>query len=146
MKAFRFRLERVLEWRRLQLEMEENRLQLQMAALAELDRTGAELEAAAIGAELQVRAWSPLSGRDLGSLSGFRRYVQNEERTLAERRARSQRELGEQEAAMLEARRRCRLLERLRERQWAEWQATGDRELEQFATESYLAGTIRRRR
>jgi len=146
MKAFEFRLQRVLEWRRVQLELEENRLQRQLAALAELDRARAGLEAAAIGAELQVRAWSSLSGRDLAALSGFRRHVQNEERTLAARRANSQREMDAQETAMLEARRRCRLLERLRERQWAEWQAAGDREMEQFATESYLAGIIRRRR
>ena len=146
MKAFRFPLERALDWRRVQLELEENRFQRQAAVLAELDRTRAELEAAALGAELQVRTWSPLSGRDLWSLSGFRRHVENEERTLEARRAQSQRELAEQEARMLEARRRCRLLERLRERQWAEWQAAGDRELEQFATESFLAGVIRRRR
>ena len=146
MKAFRFPLERALDWRRVQLELEENRFQRQAAVLAELDRIRAELEAAALGAELQVRAWTPLSGRDLSSLSGFRRHVENEERTLAARRAQSQRELAEQEARMLEARRRCRLLEKLRERQWAEWQAAGDRELEQFATESFLAGIIRRRR
>lgn len=146
MKAFRFPLERVLDWRRVQLELEENRFRRRAAALAELDRTRAELEAAAIGAELQVRAWAPLSGRDLASLSGFRRHVQNEERTLAARRAESQRELEAQEAAMLEARRRCRLLERLRERQWTEWQTGADRELEQFATECHLAGIIRRRR
>jgi hypothetical protein len=40
---------------------------------------------------------------------------------------------------MLEARRRCRLLERLRERRWDEWKAAADRELEETAAESYLA-------
>jgi hypothetical protein len=40
---------------------------------------------------------------------------------------------------MHEARRRCRLLERLRERRRAEWKTENDRELEQVAAESYLA-------
>ena len=52
MKAFQFPLERALEWRRRQLEIEESRFKQQAAALAELDRTRAELESVAIRAEL----------------------------------------------------------------------------------------------
>jgi hypothetical protein len=44
----------------------------------------------------------------------------------------------------LEARRRCRLLERLRERRWTEWQLARDRELEELASDSYLAQWNRR--
>ena len=40
---------------------------------------------------------------------------------------------------MLEARRRCRLLERLKERRLAEWTTARDRELDELASESYLA-------
>ena len=40
---------------------------------------------------------------------------------------------------MLEARRRCRLLERLKERRLAEWTAERDQELEEMAAETYLA-------
>jgi hypothetical protein len=40
---------------------------------------------------------------------------------------------------MLEARRRCRLLERLKERRLAEWTSARDRELEEVASESFLA-------
>ena len=47
--------------------------------------------------------------------------------------------LGEQQKVMLEARRRCRLLERLKERRLAEWTAERDRELDEIAAESYLA-------
>ena len=55
------------------------------------------------------------------------------------RHAEVARELAKQQAAMLEARRRCRLLERLKERRWSEWKLAADRELEQAASESYLA-------
>jgi hypothetical protein len=40
---------------------------------------------------------------------------------------------------MLEARRRFRLLERLKDRRMAEWKQAGDREIEEVAAESYLA-------
>jgi len=145
MNSFRFPLERALEWRRRQLEIEENRFKRQAAALAELDRARAELESAAIRAELQVRGWAPLLGQDLSALAGFRFDVQAKEEALAARRAEGQRRLEAQQQCMLEARRRCRLLEKLRERRWTEWRAAADRELEQFAAENYLAGLVRNR-
>ncbi|MBZ5580140.1 MAG: hypothetical protein LAP40_26575 [Acidobacteriia bacterium] len=145
MTPFRFPLEKVLHWRRVQLELEENELQRQAAALAELDRQRAELEAAAIRTEVQVREWSPLAGGDLAALAGFRVHVQQEERKLGERRAERQKQLDGQQQKMLEARRRCRLLERLRERRLADWRMASDRELEQFAGECYLAGVVRQR-
>jgi len=145
MKAFDFRLEPVLELRRRQLDLEEDRLRRLAAAVSELDRTRAELEATAIRAEAQVRAWSPLAGRDLAALAAFRTHVQSQEQKLALRRAECRQQLEAQKAAMLEARRRYRLLERLRERQFAEWRAASDREAEQFATECHLAGIARRR-
>ena len=40
---------------------------------------------------------------------------------------------------MLEARRHCRLLERLKERRLAEWKAACDHEMDELASESYLA-------
>jgi len=145
MTSFRFSLERVLHWRRVQLELAENELQRRVAALEELDRERADLEAAAIRTEVQVRKWSPLAGRDLAALAGFRAHVKNEERRLARRRAERQQQVAAQQQVLLEARRRCRLLERLRERRLAEWQRESDREIEQFAAESHLAALVRRR-
>ena len=113
--------------------------------MAQLDRARAELEAAGIRAEVQVRAWAPLAGQDLAALSRFREHVAQEERSLEARRAACRQQLQEQHKLMLEARRRCRLLERLRERRWGEWRAESDRELEQFAAECYLAGVARHR-
>ena len=145
MKQFSFRLEKALDWRRQQLELEENRYKRQAGALADLDRARAELEASAVRAEVQVRGWTPLAGRDLSALARFREYVSRAEQTLAARRKACERQLQEQEGVMLEARRRCRLLERLRERRWEQWRADSDRELEQFAAECFLAGVARQR-
>lgn len=145
MKPFQFPLAKVLQWRRTQLELEQARLRRQAAELAGLDRMRAELEAAAVRSEVQVRQQTIVAGRDLAALGGFRLYVQSEQRILAKRRMESQRQLEAQQQVLLEARRRCRLLERLEERRSEEWRRELDRELEQFAAEAHLAGLVRRR-
>jgi flagellar export protein FliJ len=138
MTTFRFPLKRVLDWRRTQLELEEARYKRQAAVLAELDRARAEIEAEGIRAEVQVREWNPIAGRDLEALSTFRVRVKSREAQLAAQRADCAKKLAEQRQAMLEARRRCKLLERLEERKLAEWRATRNRELDELAAESYL--------
>jgi flagellar biosynthesis chaperone FliJ len=145
MIPFRFRLQKVLDWRQMQLDIEEAKFKRQAAALADLDRARAELEAAGVKAEVQVRDWSPLAGRDLAALGSFRLYVKMKERDIAARRAECQQKLDAQQRVMLEARRRCRLLERLKERRFSEWDLAQNREIEQLATESFLAQWSRRR-
>jgi flagellar export protein FliJ len=139
MTTFRFSLQKVLDWRKTELELAEMRFKQAMTALAELDRARAEWEAEGIKAELQVREWSPLEGRYLAALGNFRSHVKRREKEIALRRVECQRDVETRRKAMLEARRRCRLLERLKERRHAEWQAGFDRELEETAAEAYLA-------
>ena len=139
MNSFQFRLQKVLDWRHTQLELEEAAFKHQMAALAAMDRERAGWEAAAIKAEIQVRGWSPLAGRDLTALGDFRLQVKEREKEIDVRRLECLKTLEVRQAAMLEARRRCRLLERLKERRLAEWQSACDAELEQLASESFLA-------
>jgi hypothetical protein len=143
--TFRFRLEKVLAWRRTQFEIEESRYRQALAGLASLDHARAELEASAIQAEVQVRAWNRVEGSDLAALDGFRRAVRSKEQTIAARRVESAKAADVQLQNMLEAQRRCRLLERLKERRLAEWQTENDRFLEQVATEAYLARLVRER-
>ena len=145
MTPFHFRLEKVLAWRRAQLEVEDAKLKRQLAAVADLDRARADLEATAIRFESEVRNWSPLAGQDLAALSSFHHHVQDRGQDLAARRREAAGLLESQKRAMLEARRRCRLLERLEQRQRGEWQAAADREWEQLAAESYLSGLVRQR-
>ncbi len=145
MTTFRFPLQKVLDWRQTQLELAEARFQQKVAALAAIDRAFAEMEASGIRAEVEVRRWDPLSGRDLAALGRFRLLVQSREKQISLQRAECRRELAVRKTAMLEARRRCRLLERLKERRLAEWTWARDRELEAVAAESFLARWARRR-
>ncbi len=143
MTAFRFRLETVLAGRRTQAQLAEMEFRREAAALAALDQATAELEARGIQTEAEVRDWSPLEGSDLAALGAFRRSVERQTKDLAARRTAQTKKLAEREQAMVDARRRCRLLERLRERRLAEWQSESDRELEQAAADSYLARLAR---
>jgi flagellar export protein FliJ len=144
MTAFRFRLEKVLQWRRKQLDLEEAKYQQRVREIAELEAERSSMEAAGIGAETQVRAWSPVTGSDLAALASYRKYVAVQEQQVDVRCADARKRAEEQQKAMFEARRRCQLLERLRERRMAEWQTAADKELEQLAAESHLARLSRR--
>jgi len=145
MSAFRFSLQKVLEWRRTQMEVEEARLR-QHAALAELEQLRSNLEAAAFDAESSVREQNEVAGFDLAALEAFHRHVERRRRHLDAQRAARERQIAEQKETLLEARRRYRLLENLRDRRLYEWRAAVDREVENFAGEAYLAGFTRRAR
>jgi hypothetical protein len=139
MKTFHFPLDRALQWRRIELDLEESRYKQQAAELADLDRRRAEVEASGIRAEIQVREWNPIAASELTALGSFRLAVKVEEADLARRREECARKLADQQKQMLEARRRCRLLERLKERRHAEWKSACDHEIEDIAAESYIA-------
>jgi hypothetical protein len=145
MKAFHFPLEKVLDWRRIQLELEEVRHKQHVAALAALDRRRAEVEASSIRAEIEVRGWNPIAAGDLTALGNFRLCVKSQESEIARRRFEAAQKLADQQKLMLDARRRCRLLERLKDRRLTEWTASRDHEVEEIAAESYLARWNRRK-
>jgi len=137
--AFRFSLEKALGWRRSELELAEIKFQQLTAAVAAVDKALAELETAGIRAEILVRDWSPVCGRDLAALGSFRLHVRKKNTELAARRAECAGRLAAGRSAMLEARRRFRLLERLNQRRFEDWRLARDKELEELASESYLA-------
>jgi hypothetical protein len=142
--AFRFPLDKALEWRQKQLELEEVRYRRQAAAIASLDRQRAEAEAAGIRAEIEMRQQPSVEGRELAALDRFRLRVKRDEAQIAQQHADAARILAERQAAMMEARRRAKLLERLRERRLEEWESKCDRELEEIASEAFLAQWNRR--
>jgi hypothetical protein len=146
MKSFEFRLARVLEWRQTELELADGRFCRQLEVLAELDRERALLAERRSTAEAEVRAGPNLSGSDLAALAAFRGYVDARREHLAGRRAEERRKLAGIEAALLEARRRCRLLERLKQHRLEEWIHAGKADTEQTASENYLAQWTGRRR
>jgi flagellar export protein FliJ len=139
MTNFRFSLQKALDLRHSQLELEEAKFQQQAAVLVELERARQDMQASRADAEALVRAGGSAQGYDLAALGAFRSHVQSKEKDLAGRRVEGEQKLEECRDAMLEARRRCLLLEKLKERRKADWNVALNRELEELAAESYLA-------
>ncbi len=145
MRSFSFPLRRALDWRRAQLDAAEAQLRRLAAAIAELERAAARLELAGGRAEDAVRRAPAVEAGDLWALAGYRQRLRQELGALAARRAAAGREMEAQRGAVLEARRQCRLLEKLEQRRRAEWSRQAGRELESLAAESFLAAWTRRR-
>jgi len=139
MNRFEFRLQKVMEWREKELEVEEARLKQRSLEVQELDRAYAALKSAEASAENELRGSTAIRGQDLAALAGYRRWAQAHARQLTAERAEASDRLAAQQQIMLEARRRCRLLERLRERRLAAWQAAENKEREEIAAESHLS-------
>jgi hypothetical protein len=144
MTTFQFPLQRALDWRGTQLQLAEARVEQQLAALAAIDQANAELESMGQRTEVEVRQFAGLAGGDLSALGSFRLATKVRAKDLAAKRAECQKELAARQAVMLESRRRCRLLERLKERRLTEWKSAADKELDELASDSYLAQWARR--
>lgn len=136
---FRFRLERVLEWQRKNLEREKRVTADCHRLVAEALEAIARLHADHLIIEREWLEKKAISGADAASLGRYRLGVQKAERTLLAERERRQGELQKQTAKMLEVQRKLRVLENLRSRKAGEFHYLANRELEQTATESHLA-------
>ncbi len=139
MKTFRFPLQRVLEWRALQLRVEEEKLaglqqqltsllQLREKVSAERTRSQSQLFSSGTAAGSDLQSWALYQARLVKQLELLKaRLLQCEKLTL------------EQRQRLLKARTDHRVLERLKERRWRQWVYLNDRELEDTAAEVYLS-------
>jgi len=121
--VFRFRLERVLRWRRRQADLEARKLHALFGALRDLDaaRRRVEQEMRRAAQRSAPRAGRPL---DLATVQRTAAYLESRRRhlaQLAQRRRELEREVARQRERWQEARRRQDVLERLRERRREEW-------------------------
>ena len=145
MKAFRFPLERVLEWRTRQVEIEEAKLQSLAAEREALRRRAADLESELEEAGRSVVAMRSPASEELFALDRYHRYAVSERVRLAAAAHDCEKRMAGQRDRVAEARRRQELLEHLRQRRRAEWQAAFDREQDNLAAELHLAKIAARR-
>ena len=139
MRAFRFRLEKVLDWYGEKCRMEQNRLAACLSALSEVQAAMARLQAERLGIERDLVSRTSMSAGDLVAFGFYRLRVRKQESELQSERDRRDAAVREQRAKLLAARRRLKLLEKLRERRLAEYTYEADRELEALASDAYLA-------
>lgn len=97
------------------------------------------LEEAGQAARRDVLSSARPDGAELAQLAGCLRRLKDEDRRLAESKRRQEQQIASRREALLEARRRLRLLERLKERCWEEWRREQEQEIESLAAETFLA-------
>ncbi len=136
MKAFHFRLESALRWRATQNDLEKSRVAAAAKRVRDLHgaiearrnslKDGAlQLTPVASGAALEL--WSAYTAKTQREIGELQKAAKNAEEALAL-----------QTKAMLEANRKLRLVENLKDTARGEWQGEFNRELEAFAAETFL--------
>jgi hypothetical protein len=143
MKRFHFPLERVRQWRNLQAELEHAKLQQLYEKRRRLELAAAQLASVEAEAGQAVqRAFSArqaLDGQQLTNLDEYRLCVRRQERLLAGEREELEERIAGQRARLVDARRKFRLLDMLKQRTLSEWERDYGRELENLASELHLA-------
>ena len=138
MHRFQFRLDSVLGWRAVELELEEGRLEQLFTERRRWDEEALTLEARRRESAQLISA-KTLDGQQLAALSHHRHYLERESARLATQRADCQKRIAAQQQRVIEAERKVRLLERLKERRLAEWTLDFNREMEALASETFLS-------
>jgi flagellar export protein FliJ len=139
MKDFRFRLQRVLDWQSEQCDLIENRVRGLCRELEQIQARIAGAQADLVAAEEQVLGAHHVNGAWLNGLAGYRIRLRKRMDSLNAERQGCGTRLAQQRAQWIEARKRYRIMERLRHRKMSEYAADLDRELDLLAAESYAA-------
>lgn len=139
MKRFQFQLATALDWRKRRMEAEQARLDellLREAQLRQaLEETAAQ-RAAAADRLLQARS---IDAADLAALETYRRALDSRKRRMQAELVQTGEALARQRQVLSAAMRDYRLMEKLKDRRLEEWRKQLDREMENEATELYLA-------
>src|SRR5665213_176292 len=139
MKIFRFPLQRVLEWRALQLRVEEEKLAGLQHQLTSLLQLREKLSAERTRSQSQLSVSGTAAGSDLQSWALYQARLLKQQELLKARLLQCEKLTLEQRQRLLKARTDHRVLERLKERRWRQWVYLNDRELEDTAAEVYLS-------
>jgi flagellar export protein FliJ len=138
-KAFRFRLEAVMTWRRGRLDIEESKLAALSARRHALERELEQLRANRSSASRNLKSGEPVTGNSLHWLDSYSGGLQANERALQGQLAETGRKIVAQRENVVRARRDYELLTRLKEKQHAAWVYARDREEEAAVTDTFNA-------
>jgi flagellar biosynthesis chaperone FliJ len=143
MKAFHFPLQRVLDWRALQLRTQEEKLSMLQGKLAEVLHRENALLVAELNAEMHLLGQASVEGSEFRSLAAFQLRLRHERISLLASRRNYENLLAEQRIRLLKARKDCETVENLKEKRKTAWTYLTDRELENTAAESYISKWVR---
>jgi flagellar export protein FliJ len=143
MKTFRFPLQRVLEYRELQMRTEEERLSAIQIQLADVLHRENALTAAQLNAEMNLLARPVVEAAEIRALSAFQLRIRSEKISLIAARRNLETQIAEQRKRLLKVRKDCKILENLKDRRKKAWTYLSDREIENTAAESYISNWAR---
>ena len=143
MKKFSFPLERVLGWRNTQVQLAEAELDRTRSELRALDQRRADLARCVDDASAELLRAPSTTAAELAALQHFRSATAAQSTRLLHTRSTIELRIQQQTQAVVESRRKTRLLERLKETRLASWRAAAQREVDQMAEESHLARLAR---
>ena len=139
MKRFSFPLERVRRWREDQVELEEIRLQTAYRDLREVEAEQAHVAEETERSCREILEKTAIPAGELSLLEDYRLWAMRENRRLAASKSEIEKRVLEQRQRLLEAHRRFKLLDGLRDKALVSWTAARDKEQEDLAAELYLA-------
>jgi len=136
-KAYQFHLDQALRWRETQASLQKARVAAAVGRLSEIDRALESertfLTAAASGILANPADYS------LQSFGAFRDRTRARIRDLEGQSLVARRNVGIEMASLLEATRKVRVLENLKQADQSRWRRDLDRELAAFADEAFLS-------
>ena len=139
MKKFSFTLDRVLDWRRLQVRMEEIRLEQMNLQRRTLEIQRAELVAEFVRIQNSILDAPGVTGGELETWDSFRQFADAEGKRIECTIASAQEQADRQIQVVAAKRREVQLLEKLKDRRKEVWLQELDKETQQLAEETYLA-------
>jgi hypothetical protein len=139
MKSFRFRLERVLTWRGMQLALAEAKVEQLIGSLRTTDAAMAELVQRRAATQSTLGRGALISGANLKTLEISRIWAIREEKKLDAQKQRLQQSIEVQNRCVADARRGVKLVERLKEQRYEKWRTEGEHELAELTAESAIS-------
>ena len=139
MKKFTFTLEKVLAWRRIQVQIAEAELERLHAELRGVDAAQKHLQQEGERVERDFLEAASATAPEFVALGEFRKHVDEEETRIAKRRVEMAETIAQHATLITAKRRDLKLLEKLKEQRLHSWTEEVNKETAQLAEESYLA-------
>jgi flagellar export protein FliJ len=139
MRSFQFRLRRVLDWYREKQQIEESRMAACRKTLAAVEQKIALLTAERVSSDREVLSRPSVPATDFVNLGRYRLRAQRLEAEYTQERERCELACREQTQRVQKAQQQVKLLEKMKERRMEEYRYLWNRELDNLATEGFLA-------
>lgn len=139
MGPFRFRLARVMDWYEKQSQLEAERLRMCAEQVIRTQKEIEEHQKNVLAHQMELLAKPNPDPHELAALGPFQKKAKRQEHKLRQKLHKNEEETERQRAVSQAAQRRVRLIEKLRERRLAEHEYEFNRELEELASEAFLA-------